>query len=404
MVARIRVALLVVLGMCGWCGALESDEVMVLANKDHADSMRLARYYCQKRGLPKGHVIEVGLGAELRDTIDRAEYDRVVVKAVRKAMAEQSVPGGVRCIVTTYGVPYKVGARGKLAGMDGRLSELRRQVERDKKLIEQYELDGEKDTRQSQQTQRRLAELRLEIKRITGGESGASFDSELSMAMYRPYELFRWQPNALRGNTMAMPSRTLMVSRLDGPSYAIAQGLIDKAMSAESNGLNGFAYIDSRGLTSRDTFGQYDQLLRDLAMYMQTQGPMQVRQEKTAELFAPGSCPQTAIYCGWYSLAKYIDAFDFVDGAIGYHIASFEGKDLRSEETGQWCSSMLRDGVTATIGPVAEPYLHSFAEPNVFFKQLFRGASLAEAYYRTKPFNSWQMMLIGDPMYRPFAR
>ena len=34
--------------------------------------------------------------------------------------------------------------------------------------------------------------------------------------------------------------------------------------------------------------------------------------------------------------------------------------------------------------------------------ELFNGNSLAEAYYRTKPFNSWQLVLIGDPLYRPF--
>ncbi len=135
---------------------------------------------------------------------------------------------------------------------------------------------------------------------------------------------------------------------------------------------------------------------------LQTEIP--VKEERTAKLFAPGSCPRTAIYCGWYSVKKHVDAFDFVDGAIGYHISSFEAVNLRDPNSSQWCPSMLRNGITATLGAVAEPYLHSFPEPRTFFAELYKGKCLVEAYYRAKPFNSWQLLLIGDPLYRPFTR
>jgi uncharacterized protein (TIGR03790 family) len=65
---------------------------------------------------------------------------------------------------------------------------------------------------------------------------------------------------------------------------------------------------------------------------------------------------------------------------------------------------MLRDGITATLGAVTEPYLQSFPEPKAFFSELFDGCCLVEAYYRTAPFNSWQLILIGDPLYRPFKK
>ena len=131
---------------------------------------------------------------------------------------------------------------------------------------------------------------------------------------------------------------------------------------------------------------------------------MAVKEERTEKLFEAGACPRAVIYCGWYSLRKYIDAFDFADGAIGYHIASLEAVDLRDANSSQWCPAMLADGITATLGAVAEPYLHSFPEPKEFFLELFNGCCLVEAYYHTKPFNSWQMVLIGDPLYRPFKK
>jgi hypothetical protein len=53
---------------------------------------------------------------------------------------------------------------------------------------------------------------------------------------------------------------------------------------------------------------------------------------------------------------------------------------------------------------VAEPYLESFPEPGVFFGSLLAGNSLIESYTIANPFWSWQMVLIGDPLYRPFKK
>ena len=223
------------------------------------------------------------------------------------------------------------------------------------------------------------------------------------MVLFDPYELYRWQPNKLSYKLPYWDFRSLMVSRLDGPGIQIARNLIDKAITAERNGLRGIAYIDSgHPKTSNPIFAKYDLSLRDTASMIRNRTKIPVKQEQTNALFAPGQAPFTAIYCGWYSLEKYIDAFTFVDGAIGYHIASFEAINLRDPNSTQWCPAMLKDGVTATLGPVAEPYLGAFPLPKDFFSELLEGRCLVEAYYRTKPFNSWQFLLIGDPLYSPF--
>jgi uncharacterized protein (TIGR03790 family) len=201
---------------------------------------------------------------------------------------------------------------------------------------------------------------------------------------------------------LAVRLGTLMVSRLDGPGEDIIKALVDKAISTEQNGLKGIAYFDSRGIFRKDQFGTYDQSLRDLAHLTKLRTDLSVELDETSALFLPGACPRTAVYCGWYSLKKYIDAFDFMDGAIGYHIASFEAVGLRDPNSSHWCPAMLADGITATLGPVAEPYLHSFPQPKEFFEELYNGKCLVEAYYHTNPFNSWQLILIGDPLYKPF--
>lgn len=59
--------------------------------------------------------------------------------------------------------------------------------------------------------------------------------------------------------------------------------------------------------------------------------------------------------------------------------------------------------MTVTIGPVSEPFLEAFPHTEVFFPRLFAGHSVAEAYWASLPNVSWMMVLIGDPLYAPFA-
>jgi uncharacterized protein (TIGR03790 family) len=394
--------ILLALFCCGTASALEPDEILIIANKDSAESMRIARYYCSKRGVPDKNILALPLGTYLNDTISRDDYEKQLAEPIRKRLLAPELLGTIRCLLTTYGVPIKVGGRGPLPNQENKLKELQESAEQEKKKNDQLKQNGAADSAKGKQSSRRLAILQYQIDRITGKETSASVDSELSMVLYESYELYRWQPNMLKNDVMGLGFRTLMVSRLDSPSEQIATGLVDKAIAAEKTGLKGIAYIDSRGIAIGNLYGHYDQSLRNLAAYTKAHTELTVREERGPQLFAPDTCPKAAIYCGWYSLKKYVDAFDFVDGAIGYHIASFEAVNLHDPNSSQWCPSMLRDGITATLGAVSEPYLHSFPEPRAFFAELYQGHCLVEAYYYTKPFNSWQLLLIGDPLYKPF--
>ncbi|HNS20530.1 MAG TPA: TIGR03790 family protein [Sedimentisphaerales bacterium] len=391
----------VITACCRAAFALEPNEILVVANTEQPASVRLARYYCEKRGIPSGNVIPVSLGTPVRDSIGRADYEKRLAGPIRRTFTARKDLAHIRCLVTTYGVPFRVGRRDPLRGLEAQLEKLRQALQAEKDAIAQLDQKGETSSPMRQGRQLRATQIQMEIDRIRGVETDASVDSELSLVLRGEYELYRWQPNLLRDDKPA-PFTTLMVSRLDGPSYDIAQGLIDKALVAESKGLAGNACIDSRGLFKQDLYSRYDQSLRDLAILTRLRTTLPVLEERTAALFAAGSCPQTALYCGWYSVGKYVDAFDFVEGAVGFHIASVEAASLHDPNSTKWCTAMLMDGITATLGPVTEPYLHAFPEPRAFFEALFDGHCLVEAYYLTQPFNSWQMALIGDPLYKPF--
>jgi uncharacterized protein (TIGR03790 family) len=250
---------------------------------------------------------------------------------------------------------------------------------------------------------------------VAKNETGASFDSELSLVMWPDdYELLRWQPNFLRTGyeSSQWPSvfRTMMVARIDAPTLVLAKGLVDAAIQVEKEGLHGKAYFDARGMGKLDqpnvapgSYEDFDRAVLATAKGIGEQTTIEVVLNSSPELFKAGECPDAALYCGWYSLAKYVDAFDWAPGAVAYHLASSEASTLRDPGSQVWCKKMIEDGVTATIGPVYEPYLMAFPRPEQFFGLLWEGKlTLVECYYRTLPYNSWMLTLIGDPLYRPF--
>jgi uncharacterized protein (TIGR03790 family) len=243
---------------------------------------------------------------------------------------------------------------------------------------------------------------------VESKETEAAFDSELAMLWWDHYPRHRWQTNMLHHRVRAVPPgtpQTLMVTRLDGPTEQSVDRMILSSLKAEKDGLAGQAVIDARGLKGDDGYGRYDATLRRLAGLLKTRSTVRVTFDDTEALFqpAPNSPKGVAVYCGWYSLRNYVPAFAFSEGAVGFHVASSELVSLRAPNERGWGAGLINDGVVATVGPVAEPYLHSFPPADEFFGLLMTGElTLAEAYWKTNPLTSWMVTCIGDPLYRPY--
>jgi uncharacterized protein (TIGR03790 family) len=246
-------------------------------------------------------------------------------------------------------------------------------------------------------------------------ETAASFDSELAIVRWNDgYELLRWQPNYLRfaytNSHLRRAFPTLMVARLDAPTLALAQGLVDATIAAEKTGLQGRAYFDARGLAPAGqasvepgSSADFDRALLAAAAGIRENTTIETTLDEQPPPFAPEACPNAALYCGWYSLGKYIDAFDWRPGAVAYHAGGSEAARLHDAASQRWCKRLLEEGVAATIGAVAEPTTSAYPRPDEFFAALLRGdLTLGEAYWQTIPATSWSMLLIGDPLYRPF--
>ncbi|WP_321495913.1 TIGR03790 family protein [uncultured Desulfobacter sp.] len=378
--------------------ALSPEEVLVVANRNAASSKGLATWYMKKRQIPKENLLLVFV--DDKETCSRDVYLEKIVTPVRRALEKNRK---INAIVTMYGLPLKISPPEMTKTEQTIMDQLTAQKENLNSLKEKNGLLTEEQKKSLSQIVQQIEQFKIST------DKWASFDSELMLVKKEGYKLNFWLPNPFflpwrSQKTTISQSDVIMVSRLDGADTGVVKRIVNDSIEAETKGLSGTAYFDARwkdpGQKKVSGYGLYDKSIHVAADHLK-QERMKVVLDDTQELFQPGDCPNAALYCGWYRLARYIDAFTWAKGSVGYHIASSECQTLKNPNSQVWCKKMLDKGVAATIGPVGEPYVQSFPLPEIFFDYLTRGKlTLAESYLVSLPYLSWKQVLVGDPLYR----
>ncbi len=377
--------------------ALEPDEILVVYNSRHIDSINLAFEYKEKRGIPEQNMFNIVSSSFYR--ISRETYDTAIKEPIEEYLEEQHLKDKILCILLMYRVPLIIDDRDK----DKRIKKIEQELSDLKNRLIQLREDTK-----IQEANAKIKQLEKELTKTQKERRDASVDSELCL-LFQKYPLNMWRSNPyFIGRKKTLPHfdnsfQMYMVARLDAPHPSIVSRVIRETIEAEQTGLFGNAYIDTRGYNKPNATSAYeamDNLLLQTGDLLEKKG-INTIVEKTSSLFGKDACPNTAIYWGWYALSDFRDSFTFVPGAIAVHIASIECHALHSSDK-YWCPNLLKKGASVTIGPVNEPYLNAFPNPVIFMSVLFEGFSLAEAYFASQPLLSWQMVLVGDPLYRPY--
>lgn len=392
--------------------ALEAAEILIIANKRNPHSIPLAAYYMRQRSIPQENLLITDITD--REECSRAAYEEKVRAPLRLFLENRKAEQRIRCLLLMYGMPLRIlpplpfPETGKNAGKD-EIDALFGSNSDDVEEIVKNIIFGRKENAGKGMLDRIKQEFYRQEQK---NDEQASLDSELTLLFQDNYPLRGWIENPFyRGRKSRSPvpkENVIMVSRLDGPSPETVRRITDDSITAETAGLKGRAYFDARWphpgrKAVRGGYRLYDRSLHRSADLLEKQGRMPVIRNDAAALFQKGECPDAALYCGWYSLGKYVDAFRWKPGSVGYHIASSECSTLKKEGSQVWCRRMLEEGIAATIGPVGEPYVGAFPLPEIFFSFLTQGyLGLAESYFLSLPYLSWKMVLIGDPLYRPF--
>lgn len=354
--------------------------VVILANADDPDSLRIARHYAAKRGVPTDNIVALplpttetiswrefvlGIWQPLQDELVRRSWiDGIAMKALDEAGRRKYAMSGHRIsfLVTCRGVPLRIDHDPALAGPPPPVD-------------------------------------RPEFRTNRG-----AVDSELSLIASGNYNVtgFVRNPCFLGEQPNIESALIVKVARLDGPAPADVLAMIDRTLAAERQGLLGRAYVDLNG-----PHKQGDNWL-DSVMHQ-----LEAQDFDVAVHHDAGTFPRTArfdaaaLYFGWYA-GDVTGPFTLPDfrlppGAIALHIHSYSAQTLRSP-TQAWSGPLVARGASATFGAVYEPYLELMHQPHLLLRQLLLGATLGDASYYSLHCLSWQNVLVGDPLYRPFAR
>jgi uncharacterized protein (TIGR03790 family) len=184
------------------------DRVLILVNDRVPDSVSVGQYYAAKRNIPAANILHLKTAAT--EGISQDEFKDQIENPLRKFLDANG--GAMRrkilYIVPTYGVPVAIG----------------QQFAVDSVLVMMYA--GHEDQKPP---------LRNPYSAPTGS---------------RPPHFAEWSDGVAAANNFKM----FVVTRLDGPSAAIAKGLVDKAILAESSltTKSGIAYFDSQGTRHPD--------------------------------------------------------------------------------------------------------------------------------------------------------
>jgi len=349
-------------------------ETVVVYNPKFPGSEALARHYAAKRLIPADRII--GLDCPVTDSMSRAEFNQQIREPLRKIFTAKNwwtldtakkspsagavVHSGIRVLVLMRGVPF--------------------QVRRD---------------RQAPPPQK---------------EDEASVDSELALLAMDAPPAEGALKNPYFGASVRLPAFTrapglLLVGRLDGPSDEIVRRVIDDALEVEQQGLHGRAVIDLALKTGGYKEGE-DWLQASAAAFQRHGIPLYIDRHEIV-LRDHWPLPDTILYFGWYTMdaagALASPEFQFKRGAVACHLHSFSASVMRDARQ-HWTGPLLAKGAAATFGNVFEPYHSLTVHFDLLNKRLLEGFTIAEAAWSATPALSWMSVVIGDPLYRPFAK
>jgi uncharacterized protein (TIGR03790 family) len=375
--AIVAVGVLLMSGVFYPAVAQTAANVMVVINDASPESVRVGEHYVAKRRIPAENVVR--LKTAIADEMDRVSYELFIERPISINLTQHASQDLIHYIVLTKGVPLRVRGSG---GMDG---------------------------------------------------STASVDSELSL-LYRKLLGMPIPPAGRIPNPFYLADRPLsatprfshrthdiyLVTRLDGFNADDIIKLIDRGSAPAREGV---FVLDQRAVLLGNRVG--DDWLNAAAERLTADGFGERVVLERSKSPATAAAPALGFY-SWGSndaavSARRIDVA-FAPGALAGMFVSTDARTFKEPPAewtiGRWgqpkgyfegspqslTGDLIRAGVTGVAGHVAEPYLDGSSRPQILFPAYVAGFNLAESFYLSIPYLSWQNVVIGDPLCSPFKK
>ena len=350
----------------------EPADVAVLYNSASPESKKLAEIYRDARHIPQENLI--GLPMPDQQDITREQYDQAIRNPLRGEFRQRGwvqlgkdstgiilpVKNKIRILVTMRGVPLRIQPAPSTA----------------------------------------VATPQNPI----AGRNEASVDSELAVFAVEGLPIDGLLKNQFFQSSLSITEQNfpyiVLTARIDAPHFETCERMIRDAIETEKTGLWGRAYID---IANKVPEG--DKWLEDVAEMNRAAGIPTVVDKFNDTLPKNYPATEAALYYGWYdwnvSGPFLATEFRFRKGAVAMHLHSFSAEQLRDGNK-NWSGALLERGAAVTIGNVYEPYLHLTHHFAVIQKALLAGHTWVEAAWMAMPASSWQGVVLGDPLYRPY--
>lgn len=319
--------------------------VLIVCNRNSADSLAIARHYAAARRIPSDHRYALDLPSAERCSTE--DYLRRLRQPLLARLRRTGLD--VDYIVATKGVPLRVEG-GRYDGLS---------------------VDG------------LIATMRM---------------GELPPRSVSPYFGKRRHFGRRRYGFY-------LVTRLDGYTRADCLRLVDRSMAARR--AKGPFLLHLGPGHENDGYRLVNAAMRRAHAQLEARGFAAVL--SPGPEFAGSERPLMGYFSWGSNDAGYnrevYRSLRFVPGALAETAVSTSGRTFSNpDDPGQsLIADLVAQGVTGCKGYVTEPYVASIALPDILFGRYTRGYNLAESFAMASRYLRWKDVVIGDPLCAPYA-
>jgi uncharacterized protein (TIGR03790 family) len=337
------------------------ENVLLVVNKNDPLSRQIADYYLPRRSVPVKNVCVISTTSE--EEIQWSVYEDQIEGPVGDCLKKNGLTEKILYIVTTMGVPLKVDGGGSGA------------------LSEHASVDSE------------LTLLYSKLKGARYPRAGGV-----------PNPFFR-QHDAV----FAHPQFPIyLVTRLAAYDFVDVKGMIDRSLKAHNRG----KFVIDLNSPKQEPGNNW---LRNAAMLLPKD---RVVLDATVNVLYN----QTDVigYAAWGSNDDYRKQrwlhFQWLPGAIATEYVSTSARTMKRPPDAwtytSWedkqhyyagspqglVADLIHDGASAAEGNAYEPYLSGCARPDYLLPAYLEGRNMAESFYLSLVYLSWQGVVLGDPL------
>jgi uncharacterized protein (TIGR03790 family) len=342
--------------------AQTGENVLLVVNRNVALSRQIADYYRPRRSVPVRNVCSIDTTGD--EEIQWNAYEVQIERPIGDCLKKAGLVDKVLYIVTTMGVPLKVDGQGA------------------RQLSERASVDSELTLLYSKLQGTRYSR--------TGGVPNPFFMRRDAPFRHPAFPIY-------------------LVTRLAAYDLADVKAMIDRSLQARNRG----KFVIDLQSEKNDSGNDW---LRTAAMLLPPSRV--VLDETTRPLYN-----QTDVigYASWGSNDDHhtqrLPHFQWLPGAIAAEFVSTNARTFQRPPdnwtpSGNWSdksrffagspqglvADLIHEGATGASGNAYEPFLQACARPDYLFPAYNQGRNLAESYYLSLIYLSWQSVIVGDPL------